>query len=108
AVTFPVKSGFHTSVHNLTAAELQAVDHGEVPDGWPVRERWRKPEEQLLFVLDGEHEQLWWAEIVRPHGEAPLLGYWATLPDATERGGMYADVRGVLRRHRPHPSAPTS
>ena len=101
AVTFTIYGAYHKSTHNLTPDEIQAIHRGEIPPGWPSREQWRKPEEQMLVVLDGEREELWWAEIVRPHQQRPILGYWATLPDVDERGGIFQDVRAALRQHRP-------
>lgn len=105
AVTFTIYGAFHKSVHKLTPSEVQAIHREEIPVGWPPRAQWRKPEEQMLVVLDAQREELWWAEIVRPHQQTPILGYWATLPNTDERGGIFQDVRAILRQNRPRPPA---
>lgn len=105
AVTFTLYGTYHKSVYNLTPNEIQAIHREEIPAGWPPREQWRKPEEQMLVVLDAEREELWWAELVRPHQQTPILGYWAMLPDTDERGGIFQDVRAALRQQRPGPPA---
>jgi hypothetical protein len=105
AVTYTVRGPFHKVLSALTEAERDALAAGRNPDGWPTRERWRKPEEQLLVIHTAEREEMWWAPVVRIHQQPPQLGYWAQHHDDKAIGGGFAAIRAALQRN--HPAAPT-
>jgi hypothetical protein len=101
AITFTVFGSFHKVAGALTEAEHAALADGRNPDGWPPRERWRKPEEQVLVIHTAEREETWLAPIVRIHQQSPQLGYWAQHDDVTPTGGGVAAIRDALSRTPP-------
>lgn len=66
-------------IGEMTEAERRAFISGRVLPDWPAVAQWRSRQEVLVLLAGRSRHQAWQAPIVRPHGETPKLGLWATL-----------------------------
>jgi hypothetical protein len=66
-------------IAEMTDAERRAFASGRLLPDWPAVALWRGRQEVLVLLAGRSRHQAWQAPIIRPHGETPKLGFWATL-----------------------------